>query len=80
MNSELERAIFVERLARRGHPASLALRIACTPRLRRTQPIETNRRPGLEIAESIERATPIVAKALLYGTLAGRWLREAVSP
>lgn len=71
------------RLMQRGHRPHVAVRVAMTPKMivfRPDFPVpgEDLPRPGLEIAESIERNTPRVVQALLYGTLAERCPREAV--
>lgn len=65
----------------RGYPESLAVRVALAPPFVVAQSAPWYaERPGREIAESIERNTPRVVQALLYGTLAERGTREAVSP
>lgn len=68
----------IYRLLTRGYRATLAVRVAMTPPFTvNTTPgtIAELPRPGLEIAESIERSTPIVVRRLL-----GVWSQIEVTP
>lgn len=50
-----DRAEFAYRLASRGYPVPLALRVAMTPPLAATTPSDDDSRPGRDLAESLVR-------------------------
>lgn len=81
MTAVIGMATVAQRLILLGYPEMLSVRVAMTPPLLVTAPSDDpHARPGREIAESIERATPIVVRSLLHETLAVRCPRLAVQP